>query len=120
MHLTALGAAGDAQFVGRGSQGHPYAHPRSLHAPLGRGCSPRTDDMALPLLPLTQTLNSSMEALAALGALLRMRREGLAPDPRVAAALEKVVGVIDPGLLDATTPQEEAIAVGYIRAFFLQ
>lgn len=76
--------------------------------------------MAIPLLPLAQTLNSSMETLAALGALLRVRREGLAPDPRVAAALGKVIGVIDPGLLETSTPQEEVIAVGYIRAFFLQ
>jgi SAM-dependent methyltransferase len=74
--------------------------------------------MPQTLLQQAQTLNTSMEALAALGALLTVRRDQLQPDPRVKDLLDKVAATIDPALLTATTPQEEAVTLGFIRSFF--
>jgi hypothetical protein len=52
------------------------------------------------LMAKLQTLNSSVEALAAIGGELRLRREDLNGDPRVRPLLREVVQLIDPGLLD--------------------
>lgn len=76
--------------------------------------------MAEDILRTAQTLTASMEALAALGAWLRLRREGLAADPSVAALLHKVVGEIAPGVEQTLTPQQETVALGFIRSFFGQ
>jgi hypothetical protein len=48
------------------------------------------------LVATTLRLQSSLDALAALGAELRIRREGLPVDPRLAAALRDVIAALDP------------------------
>jgi hypothetical protein len=65
-------------------------------------------------------LNVSMEALAALGAELRLRREGASADPRVRRILQEVVRGIDPTVLDGLDQNQEAAALGTIQAFFRQ
>lgn len=72
------------------------------------------------ILRTAQTLNASVEALAALGAKLRINLEGLNPDPQIAALLDRIVNTIDAELLAATTPQQQTVALGFIRAFFAQ
>ena len=72
------------------------------------------------LIAATQRFNTSMEALAALGAELRLRREGADADPRVRRALQDIVRGIDPALLDGLQPDQEAAALGAIEAFFRQ
>jgi precorrin-6B methylase 2 len=72
------------------------------------------------LLAASQRMNASLEALAALGAELRLRREGSEGDPRVRRLLQDVVRSIDPNLLDGLDPNQEAVALGVISAFFRQ
>jgi hypothetical protein len=50
------------------------------------------------LMTELRALNSSVEALAALGAELRLRCEGLGGDPRVRPLLQDVVNKINPQL----------------------
>jgi SAM-dependent methyltransferase len=76
--------------------------------------------MAPGLLQRAQGLSVTMETLAALGAMLSLRRSGRATDPRIAALLEDAVASIDPALLSTTTAHEEAVTLGFIRAFFAQ
>ncbi|HXJ34286.1 MAG TPA: hypothetical protein VMS22_09655, partial [Candidatus Eisenbacteria bacterium] len=74
----------------------------------------------LPLL--VQKLNGPMEALGALGAVLRIQTEGLAVDPRVHEALTDVLrtlGVDEAELAAMPTDLKLAIAGG-IRAFLRQ
>ena len=61
-----------------------------------------------------------MEALAALGAQLSLRRQGAAADPAIAALLERVTGQIDPEGLAGLDEAQEAILSNYIRTFFRQ
>lgn len=72
------------------------------------------------LLQRAQALTISMETLAALGALLTLRRSGDSADPQVSALLSDIVATIDPDLLANTTPAEEAVTLGFIRAFMAQ
>lgn len=60
---------------------------------------------------------SSMRAVAALGADLRLRSESLDADARIRALLDEVVRVIDPSLLDLAA-EEQAAVVGVIRLLF--
>lgn len=76
--------------------------------------------MAQTLLQTVQTYNASLEAMAALGAMLKLRREGLKPHPAVAARLESVIAAIDPALLETATPEDEDAALAFIRSFFRQ
>lgn len=76
--------------------------------------------MAEVVLLTAQRLTASMEALAALGAWLRLRREGLQADPSVTALLNRVVNEIAPGVEQTLTPQQETVALGFIRSFFGQ
>lgn len=64
-----------------------------------------------------QTLNSSVETLAALGAELRLRCEGLNGDPRVRSLLQAIVEKIDPGLFDGLNPNQEHAALALIHSF---
>src|SRR5262249_1027135 len=66
------------------------------------------------------TLNTSVEALAALGAELRLRQEELKGDSRVRSLLQDVVRRIDPELLDAIEPNEERAAFALIQTSFRQ
>ena len=72
------------------------------------------------LITKWQTLNSSVEALAALGAKLRLRREGLTSDSRVRSLLVDVVRYIDPELLDGLDANEEGAALALIQTSFRQ
>lgn len=72
------------------------------------------------ILKVAQGLTAQMEALAALGANLRVRLEGLTPDPRVADLLDRVCAAVDVEAIAAATPQQQTVALGFIRAFFAQ
>ncbi len=61
-----------------------------------------------------------MEALAALGAQLALRREGATPDPAVGELLRRVTAHIDPEGLAGLDAAQEAILLNYIRTFFRQ
>jgi precorrin-6B methylase 2 len=66
------------------------------------------------------TLNSSLETLAAIGAELRLRRDGLTGDARVRSLLRDVVHTIDPAVLDGINPGQAQAALGLIRTSFRQ
>jgi precorrin-6B methylase 2 len=72
------------------------------------------------LMAELQTLNSSVEALAAIGGELRLRREDLNRDPRVRPLLQEVVQLIDPGLLDGIDAEQERTALAFIQTSFRQ
>ena len=72
------------------------------------------------LITKWQTLNSSVEALAALGAELRLRREELDGDSRMRSLLLDVVRRIDPGLLYGIDANEERAALALIQTSFRQ
>lgn len=66
-------------------------------------------------------LNASAEALAALGARLRLLAAGEVGDPEVTAHLDHAVSAVGLGdALGALTPEQAGVAAGAIRAFFLQ
>lgn len=67
-----------------------------------------------------QRLQASADALAALGAELRLRREGLVADPRVGRQLEAVVGALDPALLDGVTREQEETALSILQSAMRQ
>src|SRR5262245_16307920 len=70
------------------------------------------------LMGVVQRLNASTEALAALGAELRLRREGAQANPETGQLLQDIVQSIDPSLLDGVSPQQEAVALAAIGAGF--
>jgi SAM-dependent methyltransferase len=72
------------------------------------------------LMAVSQRLNASLEALAALGAELRLRQSGEAGDPRVRALLQDVLRKLDPQLLEGIEPGQQAMVLGFIQAFFRQ
>jgi len=72
------------------------------------------------LQDVLQRLNASTEALAAIGAELKLRRTDTRGDSRVRDLLREIVEKIEPGLLDELTADQEAMALGYINAFFRQ
>src|SRR5690242_3053421 len=72
------------------------------------------------LMSELQALNLSVEALAALGAELRLRREGLDGNPRVRSLLQDVVHKINPELLEGLNPNQELAALALIRTSFRQ
>jgi SAM-dependent methyltransferase len=69
---------------------------------------------------VVQRLSVSVEALAALGAELRLRRDGADGDPGVRALLRTAVGEIEPDLLDGLDGGEEAIVHAIVETTFLQ
>ena len=62
----------------------------------------------------------SVEALAALGAELRLRREGPGGESRVSPLLHDVVRCIEPGLLDGIDANQKLAALALIQACFRQ
>ncbi|HET9378902.1 MAG TPA: class I SAM-dependent methyltransferase [Chthoniobacterales bacterium] len=72
------------------------------------------------LMSELQALNLSVEALAAIGAELRLRREGLDGNPLVRSLLQDVVRKINPGLLEGLNPNQELAALALIRTSFRQ
>lgn len=65
-------------------------------------------------------LNTSVEALAALGAELHLRQSGADGDPRVRAILQQIVQRLDPMLLDDVDVNQAASLLGGIQSFFRQ
>lgn len=72
------------------------------------------------LMVAVHELSASMDALAAIGAELRTRREGLSLRSPIQELLQGVVARIDPNLLADLTPNEEATALGIIESFVRQ
>ncbi len=72
------------------------------------------------LIAASQRLNTSVETLAALGAELRLRREGDPADPRVRKLLNDVLGQLEPKLLEGVDTHQEAAALAFITSFFHQ
>lgn len=72
------------------------------------------------LMSATHRLCASMDALAALGAELRLRRTGEPATAGVRALLREVVHRIDPQMLSEISGEQEAIALGVIESFFHQ
>ena len=70
------------------------------------------------LMGVVRRLSASTEALAALGAELRLRRDGAQADPGTRQLLQDVLRAIDPSLLEVVNPQQEAGALGVIGAAF--
>lgn len=68
------------------------------------------------LLATVQRLQTSAEALAALGAELRLRREGLPADPNIAARLHDVVRALDPTLVNGLSAEQEETALVMIQS----
>src|ERR1043165_809936 len=68
------------------------------------------------LLATVQRLQTSAEALAALGAELRIRREGLPADPNVVARLHDVLRALDPTLLNGLSAEQEDTALVMIQS----
>lgn len=72
------------------------------------------------LMAASHRLSVSVEALAALGAELRLRQEGLEGDPRIRALLLDVVNAVDPLLLGGIDADREATVLALIQAVFRQ
>jgi precorrin-6B methylase 2 len=72
------------------------------------------------LMTKLRTLSSSVEALAAIGAELRLRQEELNGDPRVRSLLQEVVHQIDPELLEGVDPNQKRAALALIQTSFRQ
>lgn len=72
------------------------------------------------LLVASQRLSVSLEALAALGAQLRLQLQGLDCDPRVRALLKEVVRAIDPQALANVDTRQQAAALALIQTIFRQ
>src|SRR5262245_2970643 len=70
------------------------------------------------LMDVVQRLSASSEALAALGAELRLRRDGATGHPETRRLVQGIVGGIDATLLDGITPQQEATALAVITSGF--
>lgn len=70
------------------------------------------------LMDAIRRLSASSEALAALGAELRLRRDETSAHPETRRLLRDIVGGIGPDLLNDVTPQQEAIALATIGAGF--
>jgi SAM-dependent methyltransferase len=71
------------------------------------------------VLALAQRLTVSVEAVAALAALLRIEGEGIAGDPEVTPRLQQVVVGLGADLGDLTPAQKQAVAAT-VRAFLRQ
>lgn len=72
------------------------------------------------MMTASQNLTTAVEALAALGAQLALRRQGAVPDPAVGELLARITTHIDPEGLAGLTEAQEVILLNYIRTFFRQ
>ena len=72
------------------------------------------------LIGMVQRWIVSVEALAALGAACRLRREGIKADPRVRALLSDVLRAIDPQLLNGIDASHEDMACAFAQAALYQ
>jgi SAM-dependent methyltransferase len=72
------------------------------------------------LMGNVQRLMASAEALAAIGAELRLRQSSSECDPQVRKLLQRIIEFIDPALLDGVEPQQQAIVLNGISSYFRQ
>ena len=72
------------------------------------------------LLSELQSLSVSVEALAAVGAQLRLQQQGRDADPRVRALLNEVVREVAPQLLENVAANQQAAALALIQTIFRQ
>src|SRR5215831_15651597 len=72
------------------------------------------------LMAASQRLGVSVEALAALGAQLRLQQDGLEGDPRVRALLNEIARAVDPQLLEGVDTHHGAAALALIQTIFRQ
>jgi SAM-dependent methyltransferase len=72
------------------------------------------------LMAITHQLCASMDALAAIGAELRRRRDGLPVAAPVRDLIDQVVRGVDPDLLTDVSADQQATALGIIDSFFRQ
>jgi hypothetical protein len=72
------------------------------------------------LMTKLRNLNSSVEALAAIGAEARLRQEEFDGDPRVRSLLQEVVHHSAPELLDGLDANQERAALALIQTSFRQ
>ena len=70
------------------------------------------------LMAAVARLNTATETLAAIGAQLDLAQRGVEADPRVAAAYAAVSDAAGVGDLSDLTPEQRAMALGFIRVFF--
>jgi SAM-dependent methyltransferase len=72
------------------------------------------------LMAATHRLCASMDALAALGAELRVRQDGLSPPRAVREQLHEIIRCVEPDMLADVTVDQEATALAIIASFFRQ
>lgn len=72
------------------------------------------------LLAVIQRLSISVEALAALGAQLRLQQQGRDGDPRVRTLLSAVVRAVDPQVLENVDTNQQKAALALIQVVFRQ
>ena len=72
------------------------------------------------LVSAAQKLSASVDALAAVGAELRLRRNGTFAPPRIRQMLQEVVQAVDPHMFDGVTAEQEAAALSVIESLFRQ
>jgi SAM-dependent methyltransferase len=65
-----------------------------------------------------QDLLPAVEAMAAIGAGIRVAKEGLQINPRVRDAMQEVIRAVDPALLEGAADDQKAMALSAIRAAF--
>jgi len=72
------------------------------------------------LIAAAQRLSTSVEALAALGAQLRLQQDGLEGNPRVRALLNEIARAVDPQLLEDADEHQQATTLALIQTIFRQ
>jgi SAM-dependent methyltransferase len=72
------------------------------------------------LMATSQNMNASMEALAALGAQLSLRRQGIEPEPAIGELLGRVTASLDPEGIRGLDETQETAMLGFICSFFRQ
>ena len=72
------------------------------------------------LISAAQRLSTSVEALAALGAQLRLQQDGLEGNPRVRALLNDIARAVDPQLLEDVDEHQQATTLALIQTIFRQ
>ena len=72
------------------------------------------------LIAAAQRLSTSVEALAALGAQLRLQQDGLEGNPRVRALLNEIARAIDPQLLEDVDEHQQATTLALIQTICRQ
>jgi SAM-dependent methyltransferase len=72
------------------------------------------------LMAASQRLSVSVEALAALGAQLRLQQDGLDADSRVRTLLHDVANALDPQLLESVDTHQQAAALALLQTIFRQ